>query len=77
MPMSKRFDEITQFSEFQAAAIESGRDLQLDPVRCYTDYRGMAQVEAPQTHSLAGSAAGECAGTHGAAEDVPFQRALW
>jgi predicted dehydrogenase len=27
-------------------AIESGRDLRLDPARCYTDYRGMAQAEA-------------------------------
>jgi predicted dehydrogenase len=27
-------------------AIESGRDLRLDPTRCYTDYRGMAQAEA-------------------------------
>ena len=27
-------------------AIESGRDLRLDPMRCYTDYRGMAQAEA-------------------------------
>jgi predicted dehydrogenase len=27
-------------------AIESGRDLRLDPKRCYTDYRGMAQAEA-------------------------------
>src|SRR6267142_2552346 len=27
-------------------AIESGRDLRLDPIRCYTDYRGMAQAEA-------------------------------
>ncbi len=27
-------------------AIASGRDLRLDPMRCYTDYRGMAQAEA-------------------------------
>jgi predicted dehydrogenase len=27
-------------------AIESGRDLRLDPTRCYTDWRGMAQAEA-------------------------------
>jgi predicted dehydrogenase len=27
-------------------AIESGRDLRLDPMRCYTDYRDMAQAEA-------------------------------
>ncbi|MET0223514.1 MAG: gfo/Idh/MocA family oxidoreductase, partial [Terrimicrobium sp.] len=27
-------------------AIESGRDLRLDPRRCYTDYRAMAQAEA-------------------------------
>ena len=27
-------------------AIESGRDLRLDPTRCYTDYRGMAEAEA-------------------------------
>ena len=27
-------------------AIQSGRDLRLDPTRCYTDYREMAQAEA-------------------------------
>ncbi len=27
-------------------AIESGRALRLDPMRCYTDFRGMAQAEA-------------------------------
>jgi predicted dehydrogenase len=33
-------------------AIESGRDLRLDPMRCYTDYRGMAQAEATRPDGI-------------------------
>ena len=33
-------------------AIESGRDLRLDPMRCYTDYRGMAQAEAEREDGI-------------------------
>jgi hypothetical protein len=33
-------------------AIESGRDLRLDPIRCYTDYRGMARAEATSTDGI-------------------------
>jgi predicted dehydrogenase len=33
-------------------AVESGRDLRLDPVRCYTDYRGMAQAEATRKDGI-------------------------
>ena len=33
-------------------AIESGRDLRLDPIRCYTDYRGMAQAEAARKDGI-------------------------
>ncbi len=33
-------------------AIESGRDLRLDPKRCYTDYRGMAQAEATRPDGI-------------------------
>lgn len=33
-------------------AIESGRDLRLDPVRCYTDYRDMAQTEAAREDGI-------------------------
>jgi predicted dehydrogenase len=33
-------------------AIESGRDLRLDPMRCYTDWRGMAQAEATRKDGI-------------------------
>ncbi len=33
-------------------AIESGRDFRLDPMRCYTDYRGMAQAEATRADGI-------------------------
>jgi hypothetical protein len=33
-------------------AIESGRDLRLDPTRCYTDYRDMAQAEAARNNGI-------------------------
>ena len=33
-------------------AIESGRDLRLDPMRCYADWRGMAQVEATRKDDI-------------------------
>jgi len=33
-------------------AIESGRDLRLDPRRCYTDYRAMAQAEAARKDGI-------------------------
>src|SRR5262249_60835315 len=33
-------------------AIESGRDLRLDPMRCYTDVRGMAQAEATRADGI-------------------------
>ena len=33
-------------------AIESGRDLRLDPMRCYTDYRDMAQAEAARKDGI-------------------------
>jgi predicted dehydrogenase len=33
-------------------AIESGRDLRLDPMRCYTDYRDMAQAEATREDGI-------------------------
>ena len=33
-------------------AIESGRDLRLDPMRCYTDFRGMAQAEAERQDGI-------------------------
>jgi predicted dehydrogenase len=33
-------------------AIESGRDLRLDPMRCYADWRGMAQVEATRKDGI-------------------------
>jgi predicted dehydrogenase len=33
-------------------AIESGRDLRLDPRRCYTDYRVMAQAEAARKDGI-------------------------
>ena len=33
-------------------AIESGRDLRLDPTRCYPDYRGMAQAEAERKDGI-------------------------
>ena len=33
-------------------AIESGRDLRLDPMRCYTDVRGMAQAEATRPDGI-------------------------
>ena len=33
-------------------AIESGRDLRLDPMRCYTDFRGMAEAEAERKDGI-------------------------
>ena len=33
-------------------AIESGSDLRLDPMRCYTDYRDMAQAEAERADGI-------------------------
>ena len=33
-------------------AIESGRDLRLDYMRCYTDYRGMAKAEAEREDGI-------------------------
>ena len=33
-------------------AIESGSDLRLDPVRCYTDYRDMARAEAEREDGI-------------------------
>jgi hypothetical protein len=33
-------------------AIESGRDLRLDPTRCYTDYREMAKAEAARKDGI-------------------------
>jgi predicted dehydrogenase len=33
-------------------AIESGRDLRLDPTRCYTDYRDMARAEATRKDGI-------------------------
>jgi predicted dehydrogenase len=33
-------------------AIESGRDLRLDPMRCYADWRGMAQAEATRKDGI-------------------------
>ena len=33
-------------------AIESGRDLRLDPTRCYTDYREMAEAEAARKDGI-------------------------
>ena len=33
-------------------AIESGRDLRLDPTRCYTDYRDMAEAEAARKDGI-------------------------
>jgi predicted dehydrogenase len=33
-------------------AIESGRDLRLDPTRCYTDYREMAKAEATRKDGI-------------------------
>ena len=33
-------------------AIESGRDLRLDPTRCYTDYRDMAETEAARKDGI-------------------------
>ena len=33
-------------------AIESGHDLRLDPKRCYTDYRTMAQAEAAREDGI-------------------------
>jgi predicted dehydrogenase len=33
-------------------AIESGRDLRLDPMRCYADWRGMANAEATRKDGI-------------------------
>ena len=40
------FGVTTALSSDPQRAIESGRDLRLDPMRCYANWRGMAHAEA-------------------------------
>ncbi len=43
----------TTNSATNTLACESGRDLRLDPTRCYTDWRNMAQAEAARKDGIA------------------------